>query len=236
MVHEGREVAGMERRYRRGVAAGLASAVLLLGGLFALAGRFDYWQGWVFAATCTVGLAASAPFLRRRTDLIAERFSPGPGTKPWDKVFWALYVPAFVAVFVVAALDGGRHRWTRDVPLLIYGVAWLVFGFAVFLVQWAKWVNRFFSTVVRIQSERGHAVVDAGPYRFVRHPGYLGGVLMALSIPVVLGSYWGLVPGVAVVVLIVARTCLEDGTLRQELPGYREYAERVRYRLVPGVW
>jgi len=87
-----------------------------------------------------------------------------------------LYVPAFLAVFVVAALDGGRYGWTREVPWLVYGVAWLVLGFAVFLVQWAKWVNRFFSTVVRIQSERGHAVVDVGPYRFVRHPSVCCGV------------------------------------------------------------
>lgn len=96
------------RGFHRRLAAGIAGFALILGGLFVLAGRLDYWQGWVFAATCILGLAASAPFFRRSADLISERLSPGPGVKPWDRVFWAFYLPAFVAAFVVAALDARR--------------------------------------------------------------------------------------------------------------------------------
>ncbi|MGB9866501.1 MAG: methyltransferase family protein [Bacillota bacterium] len=122
------------------------------------------------------------------------------------------------------------------VPPLVYWRAYAVFVGSVAIVEWAKFVNQFFSTVVRLQTERGHHVVDRGPYGFVRHPGYLGGILMAISSPVVLGSYWALVPAAAVTVLILVRTCLEDRTLHGELPGYEEYTRRVRYRILPSVW
>lgn len=221
---------------RKAIIRGVLSLVVMIAGIFGLAGRSDYWQGWVFTLTVVAGILVSAPFFGRMQQVIAERWSPGPGQKPWDKVFWALYLPGELAIFVVSALDAGRYRWTGAIPPLVYWCAYGVFVGSVAIVQWAKFVNQFFSTVVRLQTERGHHVVDRGPYGFVRHPGYLGGILMAISSPVVLGSYWGLVPGAAVVVLILARTYLEDCTLRRELLGYEEYTRRVRYRIFPGIW
>jgi protein-S-isoprenylcysteine O-methyltransferase Ste14 len=104
------------------------------------------------------------------------------------------------------------------------------------LVVWATGVNAFFSQVVRIQSERGHAVISSGPYRYVRHPAYVGMSLVVLGAPIMLGSWWALIPGVISALLVIVRTKLEDQTLRAELPGYAEYAQRVRYRLIPGLW
>ena len=104
------------------------------------------------------------------------------------------------------------------------------------LPAWAMWANAFFSTAARVQGERGHVVCSSGPYRLVRHPGYAGFVLQALATPLLLGSRWALAPGVAAAVSMIVRTALEDRMLQAQLPGYAEYARKVRYRLVPGVW
>ena len=158
----------------------------------------------------------------------------GKGTKTWDKVWAALFAPVMVAVHVVAGLDA------RDGLASLPRAAWPV-GLAIFvlgsaLLAWSMAVNPFFEKTVRIQRERGHRVVDTGPYAFVRHPGYVGFVGWILSTPLLLGSARALVPALLAVAGIVLRTALEDRTLLDELPGYPEYAARVRYRLMPGVW
>jgi protein-S-isoprenylcysteine O-methyltransferase Ste14 len=135
----------------------------------------------------------------------------------------------------VAGLDQ-RYGWSSGIePVAQIGAMLLVIaGHA--LVVWATGVNAYFSQVVRIQTERGHTVISSGPYRYVRHPGYVGGILVTLAAPLLLGSAWALIPGVLGALLLVVRTALEDRTLLQELAGYGEYAESVRYRLVPGLW
>ena len=118
----------------------------------------------------------------------------------------------------------------------VYVAAYVVLVVAYGLVLWAMWTNRFFSSVVRIQTDRGHHVVHDGPYRFVRHPGYVGAILLGLASAVALGSLWALIPAGLMAMAVIVRTALEDATLKRELPGYAEYASRVRYRLLPGVW
>ena len=181
---------------------------------------------WLVVAVMFVG----------KPDVIEERVRPGPGMKWWDKVFFALYIPSFLAILAVATLDAGRHHWTAQFPFPAYAAAYTVLTAAYGLVLWAMWTNRFFSSVVRIQSGRGHHVVHDGPYRFVRHPGYVGAILLGLASAVILGSLWSLIPAGLMAMLVTVRTALEDATLQRELPGYSEYARKVRYRLLPGVW
>ena len=146
---------------------------------------------------------------------------------------WAL--ASYFALPLVAGLDV-RFGWTQELR-----VGWHVAGAAVLaaglgLGGWAMIANAYFSTAVRIQSERGHTVCRSGPYRFVRHPGYVGFILQSLGTPVLLGSLWALIPGITAAALMVIRTSLEDRTLQAELPGYPDYVQEVRYRLVPGIW
>jgi protein-S-isoprenylcysteine O-methyltransferase Ste14 len=159
-----------------------------------------------------------------------------PGVKAWDRWISALGAGVFpMASWVVAGLDV-RLQWTGPVPLAYHlgGLLVMVLGFALFL--WAMASNAFFAEGVRIQEERGHTVAAGGPYRYVRHPGYVGAILSQLATPFLLGSPWAMIPSVASAALYVVRTYLEDKTLREELDGYRDYARRVRYRLVPGLW
>jgi len=142
----------------------------------------------------------------------------------------------FLAILGVASLDAGRHHWTAPLPVPAYVAAYMALVLAYGIVLWAMWTNRFFSSVVRIQTDLGHHVVQDGPYRFVRHPGYVGAILLGLASAVVLGSLWSLIPAGLMAMLVTVRTALEDATLQRELPGYSEYARKVRYRLMPGVW
>ncbi len=214
-------------------------ASILLSGviLFGAAGRLDWGWAWaclgVFIAVILVNAVVLLP---RHTDLIAERGRAGPGAKRWDK--WlggsASIVGSF-ATILVAGLDE-RWGWTPPLPPGVHvgGLIALVAGYA--LVSWAMAVNRFFSTIVRIQKDRGHSVVDRGPYAVVRHPGYVGLTVAFLALPLLLGSAWTLIAALVAVGLLIARTAMEDRTLREELDGYRAYAARVRYRLCPGIW
>ena len=224
------------RRYWFVVVRGILRFVGILIAMFALAGRLSYWQAWAYGGIGLLFGLGGALLFAQKPDLIEERVRPGPGTKWWDKVFYALYIPAFLAILAVAALDAGRFHWTLPLPTLAYVAGYLVLAAAYALVLWAMWTNRFFSSVVRIQTDRGHHVIQEGPYRFVRHPGYVGAVLLGLASAVALGSLWSLIPAGLMAMLITVRTALEDSTLQRELPGYAEYACKVRYRLLPGVW
>jgi protein-S-isoprenylcysteine O-methyltransferase Ste14 len=211
----------------------VANAVLLFGA----AGRLDWAWAWVSIALSAAVVGVNILLLLpRHRDLIAERAGVGAGAKRWDK--WvASLATLFVAggTPVLAGLDV-RYGWMRGLPLHLHaaGLAGFLGGYA--LLSWAMSANRFFSTFVRIQKDRGHTVVDSGPYRGVRHPGYVGWIVTALGTPLLLGSLWALVPAGVGAALMVARTAMEDRTLRRELDGYEAYAGRVRYRLLPGIW
>jgi len=210
--------------------------LLVLAIIFLPAGRITYWQGWAFAGTMVLIVLISAIMFAGKTDVIKERQKPGPGTKWWDKIFYAFYIPAFFAVVIIAGLDAGRFGWTGQFPVLLYIIGYIVFLFSNFMYLWSMWINRFFSSTVRLQTDRGQEVVQNGPYRLVRHPGYVGGILMGISTALVLGSLWALIPAGVVMLLLIIRTYLEDATLQKELPGYADYASKVRYRLLPGIW
>jgi protein-S-isoprenylcysteine O-methyltransferase Ste14 len=168
--------------------------------------------------------------------LLKERQHPGEGAKMWDRVLLSIYIVVAMAIFVVAGLDAGRFHWSDTVPLWLQVVGLVAFVISFAFDIWAIAVNNFYSRVVRIQEDRGQYVVTDGPYRFVRHPSYVGSIASWLCTALALGSWWALLPAVLVGLVFVVRTALEDRTLHEELPGYVEYAQRVRYRLLPGVW
>jgi protein-S-isoprenylcysteine O-methyltransferase Ste14 len=193
--------------------------------------------GWVVVAIYAAWIGALAVILiPRNPELLAERSGPKKGTKSWDILLLGGLGLLELAKYVVAGLDA-RWGWSPSFPLWLHlvGIAVAVVGQDVLLV-WSMVVNPFFSQTVRIQEERSHAVVTAGPYRYVRHPGYAGGILFHIGTATLLASLWALIPAALSVCLVVVRTALEDRALRNELDGYPAYTHRVQSRLLPGVW
>ena len=214
----------------------LFAFLLAMAAIFILAGRINYWQGWLFGGIFIIGFSIVAIMYANKLDLAKERIKPGPGMKQWDKVFYAFYIPMYLAVIVVASLDAGRFLWTAQLPVSVYIISYIAHIFSYVIALWAMETNIFFSSVVRIQKDRGHKVVQEGPYRFVRHPAYIAGILSGVSTSLILGSLWALIPGGIIVPLFIIRAYLEDSILKKELPGYADYAEKVKYRLIPGIW
>ena len=210
--------------------------LLLLGLLFIPAGRLDWWEAWLFVLVYAIFiLVYLLRALRKDPDQIIERSHTSKNVKSWDKTILSIYTILLVVMLVVASLDAGRFRWA-PVSLVMEIIGWLGFCLAGSLIWWTASVNTFLSRQVRIQEERGHHAVTTGPYHYVRHPMYDGVILFIICIPLILGSAWALLPAGWIAVLFVVRTALEDKTLREELTGYREYADKVRYRLLPGIW
>jgi len=223
---------------KNSVAKGLiktGAAMLIWGGtLFLAAGRLDWPMAWAYMGVVLVNSAILA--LIMDPELQAERSGVGEGVKRWD-LFLAVYLGRLgpLAMLIVAGLDR-RFGWSAEVPLAWQWVALVVIALGTVLADWALLANRFFAPVVRIQRDRGQTVVTGGPYRFVRHPGYVGSLLHYMAAPVALGTPWALIPSGLIVAVTILRTALEDRTLQEELEGYKDYAGRVRYRLLPGVW
>ena len=218
---------------------GQMSVGLLLYGsiLFLAAGRITWIKGWAYLGLNALTQLLSAVILiPRQPEMLAERSRVRQGTKSWDRSLApAVAIVGPLAILVTAGLDA-RFRWSTGIGTGLWATSYvLAFGCQIF-VLWAMASNPFFATTVRIQSERGHEVVHHGPYRLVRHPGYLGAVLFGLVCPLALGSWWAFIPSLLTNALILVRTYLEDQTLRAELPGYREYASIVHYKLFPGIW
>jgi protein-S-isoprenylcysteine O-methyltransferase Ste14 len=203
--------------------------------IFGLAGRLDYWQGWVYIALSTAIVVLMGTVLTPHPELIEERLNPKQGMKSWDKLYFGLSTPMYLICMLVGGLDA-RFGWTRAMPPLVYwsSVALYLLGQGIFL--WARYTNRFFSSVVRIQTDRGQTVCNQGPYRIVRHPGYVGGIIMAPAMGLVLGSWWAVIPQLFASLLLIWRTAREDKVLQAELPGYTEFAQETKYRLLPGIW
>jgi len=207
--------------------------------LFICAGDLGWWQGWAFAVLIVAaGILSRIWTERRHPGLLVERSKSGTaeGVKAWDKVLAPLLaVSISFPLVIVAGLDH-RFGWTPDFPLWVSILGLILIALGYFLASWALVENRFFSGTVRIQTERGHVVCDSGPYRLVRHPGYAGNILPLPGIVLALGSLWTIIPAVLALIIAVTRTALEDRTLQDELPGYRDYSKRVRYRLFPGIY
>lgn len=207
--------------------------------LFISAGTLNWAMGWVYVGLLIVTTAASRILvMRKNPDLLAERGQSleAEDVKGWDRVLVpliAIYGP--MVIWIVAGLDV-RFGWLPEIPLALQLAALAVVLLGYLLATWAMVANKFFSAFVRIQQERDHVAVTGGPYRYVRHPGYAGGIAGNLAVPLMLGSLWALIPGGLAAVLVIVRTALEDRTLLDELPGYAEYAQQTRYRLLPGIW
>ena len=221
--------------YVKAFIQGIFALIIITALMLLLAGRLDYWQGWAFGIFCFLNTILKAVLFSGKTELGKERLKPGPGTKWWDKIFWALIIILTFAIIVVGSLDA-RYGWTKPLPVQVYVDSYLLMSFGIFIFTWGMWVNKFFSSTVRIQKERKQKVIQAGPYRCIRHPGYVGGILMFLTMALVLGSFWALIPSAILSISMIIRTYLEDNLLKKELKGYKSYAKKVRYRLLPGVW
>lgn len=215
---------------------GLISNIVFSGILFISAGKPDYIQGWVFLSANVLATFMNYYSIRRNSELINERSKPGEGIKSWDKLLLGLSALMYILLVVSAGLDSGRFRWTPDFnwPISLLGVAFLIIGQVIFLT--ARSQNSFFSSVVRIQKERGHTVCDTGLYKIVRHPGYFGMIVSLAGLPLITTSVWSALPTSIAIILLLIRTSLEDKTLMQELDGYRAYSLKTRYKLLPFVW
>jgi protein-S-isoprenylcysteine O-methyltransferase Ste14 len=232
-----------KQRYKRRMKLGLQiltrsvlGIVIMAALIFFSAGSLDYWQGWVFFGINAAILTLTAWILWDNPELIEERLRPGGKMRSWDRTYYFLSTPLYFGAIILAAVDAGRGNWSAPIPTLVYASSLILFVLAHTLFLWAKKANSFFSSVGRIQMERGHTVCDDGPYRLIRHPGYLSGIAFGLMTPLLLGSLWALIPQSLAAVLVVVRTYCEDKMLLEELPGYEEYARRTRYRLIPGLW
>lgn len=210
--------------------------VLASGVLFGAYGGLGYAEAWIFLGISTATKVIFRRLLMMRDpELVERRERLQKGTKGWDKVWLSFYALAFLAMLGVAGLDAGRYHWST---VQWWGVVagTVVYLAAVAFTYRAMVANTHFEGTVRIQTDRDHKVVDTGPYRYVRHPGYVAFIALMASIPPLLGSFYAFIPAAGVGLLFILRTHLEDRTLHRELNGYAAYAVRVRYRLVPGVW
>lgn len=214
----------------------VTGVVVCIALLFLPAGRLDWLEGWAFLVFyLAYVLALWAWVLRNDPELMRERTGVAENVENWDKAIIRVHTVLVIAMVSIASLDAGRFRWSSTPPgLRILG--WLGLVAAGALGWWTMSANTYLSSMVRIQHDRGHRVVTSGPYQYVRHPMYVGTILFALGVPVVLGSWWALIPGGLIAILFVIRTALEDRMLRDQLSGYKEYAEGVRHRLLPGIW
>ena len=206
------------------------SSLVFLG-----AWKLVYWQGILYVVLALAGVTLSHALVPAGSRITADRAREANAGQTWDRRLLGAVFLVNVITFVLAGMDSGRFGWSGPVPLAVTvaGAGAMVAGQALFAV--AKRENEFFSSTVRIQTERGHRVCDSGLYRFVRHPGYLGMLMSSLAFPLVMNSYWALVPALFAAALLVARTVLEDRFFMRELQGYSDYAAQTRWRLIPGV-
>ncbi len=219
---------------RRLILSSVVFFIVLLVAMFLPAGDIRWEKGWLFLLVYLVLIVLGVVYLWRvNPDIFVARSKIQEGTKGWDKVLVSILLLAHMAEFPVAALDDGRFRWSGvSLWVVILGYVLLCVGF--FVIAWVEKVNKFAEPGVRVHAEQ--KVIDTGPYTLVRHPMYAGAVPFFVGIALALGSYWALVPAAIATMLLVVRTVMEDRTLHEELAGYKEYAARVRYRLIPGIW
>jgi protein-S-isoprenylcysteine O-methyltransferase Ste14 len=210
----------------------LIQAVLLFLSIW----KWTWWNAWAYLGEYLAFLVFNVfVLLPHHKDLVEERSQIGEGAKGWDRVIGGIAAFGGLLILILAGLDE-RFGWPGGIRIEVQIAAFVLLGLSYPLFTWAMVSNKFFSTIVRIQKERGHTVQTGGPYRFVRHPGYASLLVSYITIPVALGSLWACIPMALLVVNLFVRTALEDRTLQNELEGYKDYAARVRYRLLPGIW
>jgi len=218
----------------------LSSFMLILQVIvfFISAGHINIPRAWIFFGATFVYLSISTAVLYKfNPELIVQRLKrKREGSKLWDEILMRVSnLTVILVVPAVAGLDVGRFQWS-SISIYFAVVGFVLYLISSVLINWAMIVNPHFEATVRIQKDRDHQVIATGPYNIVRHPGYLSGILWTLSIPMIIGSILTFIPVAIYTLLMIARTSFEDRTLHKELMGYSEYAKRVRYRLLPGIW
>jgi protein-S-isoprenylcysteine O-methyltransferase Ste14 len=211
---------------------------ILAGLLFIPAGRLNWLDAWIYIIAYGIFLLSYAAwgFLKDPAQLEERsQAQSAKNVKPWDRVILFAYTVCLLALLVVCGLDAGRFRWTF-IPPPVRGVGWIGMACAAALIFWCLTTNTYLSRVARIQADRGQVAITSGPYRYVRHPMYLGIIVLFVCSPIVLGSIWAVIPGGMICILFIIRTGKEDRMLIEELSGYSEYTQRVRYRLFPKIW
>lgn len=223
--------AGVSKRVKQILLLVVFEAALL----FFAAGHIDWLWAWVFLGLYCAGILLNGYFMFRYSPETIARRASSKGMRGWDKVVAGLWSLMGIVQMVIAGLDE-RYSLTTSLDPAAHGVGIVVFLLGYALFSWAMTSNAYFASVVRVQPELGHRVCTTGPYRYVRHPGYVGTMLQSAGLPLLLGSLYAFVPGLVAMLLMVLRTALEDRTLSAELPGYVEYVQHTHYRLLPGVW
>ena len=225
-----------ERSKARMIIKTVVTVLFAFAVVFVPAGTLNWPEAWIFLSLYFVFVTVALVWMKKNAPgLLKERMSRKKDTKSWEKKFFAAYIFSLIALLVVPGLDAVRFGWS-EVPLI-----GKVLGFAgsipaLCFAFWAVKENAFASDTVRIQKDRGHTVCTTGPYKYVRHPMYVGIILFLLCFPLFIGSLYTFIPALIIIALFIMRTALEDKTLQEELPGYKEYAQKVRYQLFPGVW
>jgi protein-S-isoprenylcysteine O-methyltransferase Ste14 len=204
--------------------------------LFLSAGKIHYFQGWIFLVTNIITGLMNFWTIKNNKELMNERSKVGKNAKSWDKKILGISAFIYILNIVLAGIDSGRFQWSPKFHWSIYvlGVIILIIGQVIFLA--ARSQNKYFSSVVRIQTDRGHNLCDTGLYKIVRHPGYLGMTISLSGIPLITGSLWCITTTFIAIVLLFVRTYLEDKTLIAELSGYSQYTHKTKYRLIPEIW
>ncbi len=213
----------------------LTGSIIFFSILFISAGRLNYRQGLIYVGIGLIMFVLSHTVLRVDSGLLKERSKPREGTKKWDKLLLGLSFPAAIAAYITAGLDSGRHHWSPDFHWSLYltGIVLTISGQLFFLI--AQKQNKYFSSTVRIQTDREHEVCESGLYQFVRHPAYLGTIIQFIGFPLLFGSLWSIIPISFSITLFIIRTHMEDKTLKNELKGYPEYSAKTRYKMIPYV-
>ncbi|HNR65809.1 MAG TPA: isoprenylcysteine carboxylmethyltransferase family protein [Atribacterota bacterium] len=208
---------------------------LLLQGslLFISAGTLRWNWAWILLATEIIILLVN--FVTLPGEVIKERGGEKENVKKWDKMLMSISVIPSLGIYITSGLDY-RFSWSPYFKSIINIISLIILLLSSILFTWSMVSNKFFSTMVRIQTERGHSIAVEGPYKYVRHPGYVGYILMILATPVALGSLYALIASFLVMIIFIVRTVMEDKTLMSELEGYKEYSHRVKYRLIPYLW
>lgn len=218
----------------------VASFILLIFHallLFLSAGRINILRFWIFIIVTFIYSTSAIILLCKITpDLVNQRGTIKSDTKSWDQFIMRAHNIFLIFILpIIIGLDVGRFHWSYlNNFFMIPG--FILYIFSSIFVNWAMIVNTHFEATVRIQKDRDHKVISEGPYRLVRHPGYLGAILWAIGIPMILGSFYGYIPSVVAIILFIIRTFLEDKTLQDELDGYYDYSKKVKFRLLPGIW
>jgi protein-S-isoprenylcysteine O-methyltransferase Ste14 len=211
----------------------MMSVILIAIILLVSAGKIDWIYAWVYITSSLLVIIINAFIFP--TELISERGRKKENIEKWDRLISGLITFPWLALYIVSGLDI-RFGLSLELASWIHITGLVIFALGNAFVSWAMISNIYFSTVVRIQYDRGHTVSIGGPYRFIRHPGYVGMIIYLLASPIILGSIWALIPASLAVILFIIRTAFEDNTLKNKLEGYKEYAEKVKYRLIPGIW